>query len=57
MAREAIQSLENGFRLFDWYHISWLLLTALGIFLMFRLYRKANQLQRKKYGFIGRLRF
>ncbi|MGE7090809.1 YwaF family protein [Lysinibacillus sp. NPDC048646] len=48
MAREATQSLENGFRLFDWYHISWLLLTALGIFVMFQLYRKANQLQRKK---------
>lgn len=42
MLNETFQSLENGFQLFDWYHLSWLLLTAFFIGIMTNIYRRTN---------------
>lgn len=42
MLRETFQSLENGFQLFDWYHLSWLLLTALFIGIMYKIYVRVD---------------
>lgn len=48
MIINALQSLENGFQLFDWYHVSWLLFTLLVIFILYKFYRSKNELQRRK---------
>ncbi|WP_053582840.1 TIGR02206 family membrane protein [Lysinibacillus contaminans] len=55
MLKDAIQSLENGFQLFDWYHVSWLVLTALVIFIMFKIYRQADLKKRRKIRIIWAL--
>ncbi|WP_274310312.1 TIGR02206 family membrane protein [Solibacillus daqui] len=48
MLNEKIQSLENGFRLFDWYHLSWLMLTGLVICIMYKIYSSADIKRQKK---------
>lgn len=48
MIKNALQSLEYGFQLFDWYHISWLLFTLLIIFILYKFYSKNNELHRRK---------
>lgn len=48
MLKDAIQSLENGFQLFDWYHIGWLMLTVIVIFIMHNVYRQADLKKRRK---------
>ncbi|MFJ7949911.1 YwaF family protein [Lysinibacillus sp. NPDC096418] len=47
MVIEMLQSLENGFRLFDWYHISWLLFTAFVIYSINGIYSKSDVEKRR----------
>lgn len=55
MLYEMVHSLENGFQLFDWYHVSWLVFTILFIVIMFHYYSKSNHSQRKKIRIIWAL--
>ncbi|MEG0261418.1 MAG: YwaF family protein [Lysinibacillus sp.] len=55
MVKELIQSLDNGFRLFDWYHLSWLLLTVFVILVMHQIYRQADLKKRRKIRIIWAL--
>lgn len=45
---ETVRSLGNGFQLFDWYHLSWLLLTVLVVYIMFKIYRGADLAGQRK---------
>ncbi len=48
MIKNAFQSLENGFQLFDWYHVSWLLITLFIIFILYKFYSTKNEVHRRK---------
>ncbi|MFJ7735392.1 TIGR02206 family membrane protein [Lysinibacillus sp. NPDC097287] len=48
MVIERFQSLDNGFRLFDWYHMSWLMLTAIVIFILYKIYSQVGLEKRRK---------
>ncbi|WP_157764801.1 YwaF family protein [Solibacillus sp. R5-41] len=48
MLSETIRSLENGFQLFDGYHFSWLMLTVLVIYIMYKMYSGADLAGQRK---------
>lgn len=45
---ETVQSLKNGFQLFDWYHLSWLVGTAIIILIMYLFYKKSDFIKQSK---------